>query len=112
MRIVAYMAILRLLHFYLFIYLYNYLFIYCWRVPGLLGLVHKVQQRTMRVYHEDAHYCAKNYKNLRHYVVMVKQKLIEAGCTASVVFASSDDKAKVCVTIEFRDRCGCRQSTC
>ncbi len=78
----------------------------------MLGFVHKVEQRTMRSNDEDAHYCAKIYKNLRHYVVMVKQKLVEAGWTAGVVFVSSDDKAKICVTIEFRDRCVCRLSTC
>jgi len=43
---------------------------------------------------------------------MVMQKLVEAGCTTSGVFVFSDDKAKVCVTIEFRDCCGYRQSTC
>jgi hypothetical protein len=72
---------------------------------GMLGLVHEVQQRTLRSHHEDAHYCAKNYKNLRHYDVMVKKKLVEAGCTVGVAFVSSDDKAKVCDTLKLRDRC-------
>ena len=55
----------------------------------MLGLVHMVQQRTLRSHHEDAHYSAKNYKNLRHYDVMVKTKLVEAGCAAGVAFVSS-----------------------
>ena len=61
----------------------------------MLGLVHKVQQRTLRSHHEDSHYCAKNFKNLRHYAMLLKQKLVEAGSDVSVAFVSCDDKAKV-----------------
>ncbi len=63
----------------------------------MLGLVHMVQQRTLRSHHADAHSCAKNYKNLRHYGMLVKNILVEAGSHAGVIFVSSDDKAKVCV---------------
>ena len=73
-----------------------------WFVLGIIGLVHMVQQRTLRSHHEDSHYCAKNYKNLRHYAILLKQKLVEAGSDASVSFISSDDKAKVCVTFKLR----------
>ncbi len=71
-----------------------------WHLLGMLGLVHMVQQRTLRSHHEDAHYCAKNYKNLRHYDVLLKHKLIEVGSDAVVAFVSSDDKAKVCVAFK------------
>jgi hypothetical protein len=63
-----------------------------------------VQQRTLRSHHDDSHYCSKNYKNLRHYVVMLKNKLVEVGSGAVVAFVSSDDKAKVCVAFELRYR--------
>ena len=63
MRIVAYMLCLCLLHFCLLIYLYNYVFIYCWRVSSILGIVHKVQQKTMRFHHEHAHNCANNWQD-------------------------------------------------
>jgi hypothetical protein len=72
-------------------------------VLGMLGLVHMVQQRTLRSHHEDAQYCAKNYKNLRHYAVLLKQKLVEAGNDAGVAFVSSDDKAKVCAAFKLHD---------
>ena len=71
----------------------------------MLGLVHKVHQITLRSHHEDAHYCAKNYTNLRHYVVTVKKKLVEDGCVVGVAFVSNDDKAKVCDALKLRDRC-------
>ncbi len=64
----------------------------------MLGLVHMVQQRTLRSHHVDAHYCAKNFKNLRHYGLLLKNMLVEAGSNAGVIFVSSDDKAKVCVS--------------
>ena len=54
-----------------------------------------VQQRTLRSHHIDAHYCAKNYKNLRHYGVFLKNLLEGAGNNSGVIFVSSDDKAKV-----------------
>jgi hypothetical protein len=63
----------------------------------MLGLVHMVQQRTLRSHHVDAHYCAKNYKNLRHYGVFLKNLLVGAGNNTGVIFVSSDDKAKVCI---------------
>jgi hypothetical protein len=44
-----------------------------WHLLGMLGLVHMVQQITLRSYHEDAHYCAENYKSLRHYIVLLKK---------------------------------------
>jgi len=79
----------------------------------MLGLVHKVQQRTLRSHHEDAHYCAKNYKNLRHYSVMLKQKLVATGSDACVAFVSSDDKAKVClVSCAFRCDSDCTVNLC
>ncbi len=46
----------------------------------------------------DAHYCAKKYKNLRHYGYLLKNFLVEAGSNAGVIFVSSDDKAKACVS--------------
>ncbi len=52
---------------------------------------------TLRSHHADAHYCAKNYKNHRHYGIHVKNILVEAGRNASVIFVSNDDKIKVCV---------------
>ena len=61
----------------------------------MLGLVHMVQQRTLRSHHVDAHYCAQSYKNLRHYGLFLKNLLVEAGSNAKVTFVSSDDKAKV-----------------
>ena len=61
-----------------------------------------VQQRTLRSHHGDAHYCAKNYKNLRQYGVFLKNKLVEAGSdNVAVTFVSSDDKAKVSVAKPF-----------
>ncbi len=65
----------------------------------MLGIVHVVQQCALHAHHEDSHYCAKNYKNLRHYGVLLKQLLIDAGCYAPVAFVSSDDKAKVRVIV-------------
>ena len=61
----------------------------------MLGLVHMVQQQTLRSHHVDAHYCAKNYKNIRHYGMLIKIILVEACNHAGVIFVSSDDKAKV-----------------
>jgi alpha-D-ribose 1-methylphosphonate 5-triphosphate diphosphatase PhnM len=74
-----------------------------WFVLGMSGLVHMVQQRTLCSHHEDSHYCVKNYKNLRHYAISLKQKLVEAGSDAGVAFISSDDKSKVCVAFKLRD---------
>ncbi len=56
-----------------------------------------VQQRTLRSQHEDAHYCARNYKNLRYYGEFLKRLLMQAGSNSADTFISSDDKAKVCI---------------
>lgn len=57
--------------------------------------MHKVQCRTLQQFHMDAHYCAKNHKNIRQYSVLVKM-LEDAGCVDLVVaYVSSNDKAKV-----------------
>ena len=73
----------------------------------MMGLVHMVQQRTLRSHHEDSHYCAKNYKNLRHYAVLLKQKLVATGSGVGVAFVSSDDKAKVSNAFNLRDHSMC-----
>ncbi len=57
-----------------------------------------VQQRTLRSHHVDAHYCLKIYQNLWNYGLLLKNILVEAGNNAGVIFVSSDDKAKVCVS--------------
>jgi hypothetical protein len=59
--------------------------------------VHKVQQRTLRSHHIDSHYCAKNFKNMRHYGALIKKWIVKSGSLDGVIFVSSDDKAKVCV---------------
>jgi len=62
----------------------------------MLKLVHKVQCRTLRQFHMDAHYCAKIHKNIRQYSVLVKVLLEDAGFPElHVSYVSSDDKAKV-----------------
>ncbi len=68
-------------------------------LSGMLGLVHMVQQRTLRSHHVDSHYCAKNFRNMRQYGMMLKRLMVDVGSTSRVTFVSSDDKAKVFFTI-------------
>ena len=57
----------------------------------------------MRSHHGDAHYCSKNYKNLRQYGVFLKNILVESGSDNPVTFVSSDDKAKVSAVNPFHE---------
>ena len=66
----------------------------------------KVQQRTIRSHHVDSHYCANNFKSLRHYGAMLKKWLVKADCLDGAIFVSNDEKAKVCAA------CCCAHAHC